>query len=132
MKKVMVFGTFDGVHNGHRAFLAQAKRQGDWLIAVVCHDHVAAEIKGKEPQLPFEERLELLKREDEVDVAVAGDPEKGTWGVVKKFKPDVIAFGYDQEAAKRDLEDHLPEFNWCPEVMTLNEYRPSDFVKKLR
>ena len=34
MAKVMVFGTFDGVHPGHENFFEQAKQHGDYLIAV--------------------------------------------------------------------------------------------------
>ena len=38
MKKVLVFGTFDGLHEGHKDFLRQAKQYGDHLTVVVGRD----------------------------------------------------------------------------------------------
>lgn len=40
--RVMVFGVFDGLHPGHRAFLRQARKKGDKLIVVVARDNFDA------------------------------------------------------------------------------------------
>jgi FAD synthetase len=132
MRKVMVFGVFDGLHDGHRSFLEQAKELGDWLIAIVCHDHVVHELKKKQPDMPFEERLDHLKRVDHVDEAMAGDPELGSWSVLKKFHPEVIALGYDQQALKKDLELHMEEFPWGPEIVMLEAYKPEEMHTSIR
>jgi len=46
-KKVMVFGTFDIFHPGHRSFLNQAKKYGNYLIVVVARDKQSKFSKNK-------------------------------------------------------------------------------------
>ena len=38
MKRVLIFGTFDGIHEGHLNLFKQAKKYGDYLIVVVGRD----------------------------------------------------------------------------------------------
>lgn len=125
MKKVMVFGVFDGIHEGHRSFFRQAKKLGDYLIAVVAQDHIVAHLKGHLPAIPLEERFEHLKEEDNVDEVVIGDAELSVYEVVKKYKPDIIAIGYDQHLLKEDLEKHRAEFDWPLEIKTMQAYEPN-------
>jgi FAD synthetase len=93
MKTVLVFGTFDILHKGHLSYFNQARKYGDYLIAIVARDKTVLKIKGK---LPRDNELKRLKKvQKEVDKAVLGfiyDKYK----VIKKFKPDVICLGYDQ------------------------------------
>ncbi len=124
MKKVMVFGVFDCFHEGHRAFLKEAKSRGDYLIAVAAQDHIVEHLKGRLPRIDLTERLEALKKEVSVDEAVAGDSKIGTWEIVKKHKPDVIALGYDQPRLKESLEAHLNEFGYKPEIKFMNAHEP--------
>ena len=52
-KRVLVFGTFDLLHQGHRYFLTQARRFGDTLIAVVARDEFVEERKGRTRRSPW-------------------------------------------------------------------------------
>ncbi len=131
MKKVMVFGTFDGVHEGHRAFFREAKSHGDHLIAVLAQDAVVERLKGRRPMLNITARVLELQKEDGVDEVVAGDMEIGTWGVIKKYRPDVIALGYDQTALKENLMAHLRDFDWGPEVVVMQAYEPQKYKSSL-
>lgn len=126
MKKVMVFGVFDGIHDGHRDFFKQAKTLGDYLVAVVAHDHIAEHLKGKLPQKNLAERFEHLQNEDGVNEVVEGDRELSGWNVVKEHKPDVIALGYDQTILKKDLEKNLNKLGLNPEIITLKAYEPNE------
>ena len=121
--KVMVFGVFDGVHEGHRAFLEEAKHYGDYLIAVVTPDHIVEELKGRLPEKDGEARVEELHAEDHVDEVVMGDTELGTWEVMKNKKPDVIALGYDQRELKKALEMHLGDFHWHVEIKVMRPHK---------
>jgi cytidyltransferase-like protein len=127
MKKVMVFGTFDGVHEGHRAFFREAKSHGDHLVAVLAQDVIVERLKGRKPIMDISARVEELKKEDKVDEVVAGDMEIGTWGVVKSCRPDVIALGYDQAALKENLTAHLKDFDWKPEIVVMQAYESNKY-----
>ncbi|KKU15443.1 MAG: FAD synthase [Parcubacteria group bacterium GW2011_GWB1_45_9] len=118
----MVFGVFDGIHDGHRDFFKQARELGDELIAVVAHDHIAKHLKGRLPQRDLAERFEHLKQEDGVNNVVEGDRELSSWKVIEKYKPDIIALGYDQAILKKDLEGSLKKLNVHPEIKVLKSY----------
>lgn len=104
-KKVLVFGTFDGLHAGHGFFLREARKKGDYLIAVVAQDTVVKELKGRSSRAPLAERLAALRASGLVDDVCAGDTMLGSWSAVKKYKPDIIALGYDQDALGNALAD---------------------------
>ena len=124
MRTVMAFGTFDGIHDGHRAFLRQAREYGDYLIVAVAQDSVVEQLKKRLPQRGIQERMGALADEAVADQVVAGDAEIGTYAVVKRYRPDVIALGYDQAALKNDIEQHLADFGWYMEMVTLDPHKP--------
>ena len=120
----MVFGTFDGVHDGHRHLFAEAKRHGDHLIAVVAPDEVVHDLKGHSPDMHAEDRMEHLTRESHVDEVVLGDAESGTWQVIRRHRPHVVVVGYDQNELRAELEAHLGEFPWFLEVHAATAHKP--------
>ena len=127
MKKVMVFGVFDGIHEGHKAFFKEAKTHGDYLIAVVTQDAIVEQLKGKRPARDMSARFADLQELDGVDEVEIGDSELSTYNSVLKHKPDVIAFGYDQQAFKEDLEENYSKFNWNPKIVILNSFEPNKY-----
>jgi len=131
MKKVMVFGVFDGLHDGHRAMLKEAKGYGDYLIVVVAQDHIVKHLKGHLPKINLAERMIHLQEEDYVDEVVIGDAELSVWEVVKKYQPDVIALGYDQNLLKEDLEKHLPQLGLKPEIKVMKSFEPNIYHSSL-
>ena len=62
MKKVIVFGTFDVVHQGHIHMLKEAREYGDFLIVVVARDDIVCEIKGKKPTNNEDKRFENIQK----------------------------------------------------------------------
>ncbi len=131
MRKVMVFGTFDGIHAGHRAFLREAKNQGDYLIAVVAPDHAATHLKGKRPSLDENSRMEELRREAGVDEVVLGDAELDTWEVLSVHKPQIIALGYDQAALKTALEANSARTGEHFKLAVMRPYEPHKYHTSL-
>ena len=107
MTTVLVFGTFDIIHPGHRWFLTRAGRLGDRLVAVVSRDEFVREWKGRSPVSNAESRIRALEASGLVDQAVLADPAIRTYGVLRRLKPDVICLGHDQRALKDDLERWL-------------------------
>lgn len=131
MKKVLVFGVFDGVHDGHRALFRQAREYGEHLIVVVAPDSVVIALKGRKPKRELTERILALKREALVNKVIAGDEELGTYKVLKRHRPCVIALGYDQKALRRDLHDHRNEFDWDMEIFTMEPHQPEKYHSTL-
>lgn len=123
-KRVMIFGVFDGLHRGHREFLGQAKRHGAHLIAVVAPDRVVEQLKGRPPDLPLFERIAHLGAEETVNEAVEGDAELGSWKIFERYRPDVIALGYDQIALRAELEDYLRDMPSPPTLVLAGPFEP--------
>ncbi|MBT3835029.1 adenylyltransferase/cytidyltransferase family protein [Candidatus Peribacteria bacterium] len=93
--KVLIFGTFDGLHDGHKFFISEALKRGD-LFIVVARDNNVKFIKNKETKFSENERLNVIEKEfPEVDVRL-GDTED-FMKPVKDIAPDLILFGYDQK-----------------------------------
>ena len=122
MKTVITFGTFDVVHKGHESYLKQAKELGDYLITVVARDEVALKIKKQKPQSSEQERLEEIRESGLVDEVVLGNLED-KYKVLEKYRPDVIALGYDQRVDLEELKIKLKEFKLNSKIIRLKAYQ---------
>jgi FAD synthetase len=96
-KKVVIFGVFDGIHEGHLFLINEAKRQGGHLVATVARDSIIKELKGKLPKYSEEDRVKKLLSINDIDLVLLGDPKRETYNVLKEVKPDIIFLGYDQK-----------------------------------
>lgn len=86
-------GVFDMFHVGHLRVLERARRKCDELVVGVATDELAAQVKGKLPIVPFEERREIVAALRCVDrVITQRDNDKMTaweeWGFDILFKGD--------------------------------------------
>ena len=106
MKKIMVFGAFDGLHPGHLNFLKQAKKYGDYLIVSVGTDKNVKAIKGKAALFSQDERLRLVSALSIIDKVVLG-VETDFYEEIKNYSPDVICLGYDQWAGEEEVYKQL-------------------------
>ncbi|MBI2888377.1 MAG: adenylyltransferase/cytidyltransferase family protein [Candidatus Liptonbacteria bacterium] len=131
MKKVLVFGVFDGIHEGHKQFLKQAKSCGDYLVVVVARDGAAEELKGVYPCLPIGVRMEYVRASEYADEVVMGDRKLGSYEVLKVQRPAVVALGYDQEVLKVDLEKRKGEFGWEFEIKVMEPHQPEKYHSSL-
>ncbi|MBD3209190.1 adenylyltransferase/cytidyltransferase family protein [Candidatus Woesearchaeota archaeon] len=131
MKKVMVFGSFDIVHDGHRSLFKQAKRHGDYLVVVVSRDATYASLRGHKPLHGEQERLRNVAEELLVDEAVLGDT-KDAYRVVREHRPPVICLGYDQQAFVDRLQEKLRSCNLrSTKLVRLEPFRPERFKSSL-
>lgn len=126
MTRVMVFGTFDMLHEGHLDLFRQARElsEAPFLIVSVARDSAVRRIKGAAPRRSENERLALVRACDLVDDAVLGD-ETGYMEHVLRARPDIIALGYDQEGEYvASLEHDLAEAGLTTAVVRLRAYEP--------
>ncbi len=110
MKRVMAFGSFDILHLGHLLYLKKARMLGDFLIVVVARDKSIESMKGRAPIMNEKARLALISSLRIVDLAVLGEKLPGQasrYEVLRKYKPDVIALGYDQKVDIGELKKWL-------------------------
>lgn len=124
MKKVMVFGTFDGLHDGHLDFFRQAKEHGDFLIAVAGRDVNIKKIKGHFSKRRDRERLTDLQRCKLVDKPVLGY-EDDVYMTIETLKPDVICLGYDQTSFSKNLKKELKKRGLKIEIFRMKGYKPN-------
>ncbi|MDO8655123.1 MAG: adenylyltransferase/cytidyltransferase family protein [bacterium] len=104
MKRVVVFGIFDEVHEGHRFLFEQAKTYGAELVVVVGRDDFVRTFKNKEPKNSEKSRVEMIQKESLVDMVVLGDEVSSSYQVLSTLRPDVICLGYDQDVLEEDLK----------------------------
>src|SRR3989338_350277 len=94
--RVLVFGTFDGLHEGHLNFFKQAKEHGDYLVVVVGRDSTVNSVKKHLPKLQENERVDAVAKAPFVYYARLGNEHTSRYAVIEEVKPDVICLGYDQ------------------------------------
>lgn len=93
MKIGYTAGVFDLFHIGHLNLLKNAKSMCDKLIVGVTTDELV-NYKGKQPMIPFEDRIEIVRNIQFVDAVVAqSDMDKLT--MCKKLKTDYLFVGDD-------------------------------------
>ncbi len=135
MKKVLVFGTFDILHPGHLYFLREAKKHGDHLTVVVTPSAVVQQLKGKAPMFGEVHRVATVKLMSFVDTVTVGDRNLSTFAVLKKYKPDVICFGYDQQTLAKYVEVYYKKTKGKTRFIHVKPYNPKTYksgrLKKL-
>jgi FAD synthetase len=121
--KVIAFGAFDVLHEGHEHFLCEARALGDYLVVVVARDSTIEKVKGESPWQSESERLARVRALDCVDEAVLGG-EGDKHEVLRSIKPEVIALGYDQEANEKALKSF-------GRVVRLRAFKPKEFKSSI-
>lgn len=131
MKKILVFGTFDGLHEGHKDFFRQAKEHGEYLVVVVGRDSTVLSVKKKLPKQNENKRLEAVQKAPYVDYARLGNEGVSKYEVIKEVKPDIICLGYDQTFFVGKLEDKIKEFGLSTKTVRLAPYKPEIYKSSL-
>jgi len=130
--KIMVFGTFDGLHPGHINFFKQAKNlfKNSFLIVSLARDNNIIKIKGKKSTLSEDERFNLVKRNKFIDKVVLGGKVKYLPHILKE-KPDIIALGYDQKDYVENLKKDLKKNCISIKIIRLKPYKQKIFKNSL-
>ena len=127
--RVMVFGTFDMIHEGHEDLFRQARAlaANPHLIVSVARDKVAERIKGMRPRNAEKARRTAVARHELVGEAVLGD-EADYIRHIRANMPDIIALGYDQEGEfVENLEKDLKKAGMKTRVVRLGAYKPEAY-----
>ena len=131
MTTVMVFGSFDVLHDGHRSLFRQARRHGDRLVVVVARDDTYRSLRGQEPLHGERERLRSVREEPLVDEALLGE-RRDVYRVLKRIRPAVVALGYDQTSFTEGLRERLDSYGLKKtSVVRLDPHSPERFKSSL-
>jgi cytidyltransferase-like protein len=102
-KAGIVFGVFDGLHDGHRYLITECAKHCETLVVVVTLDAVVSLLKNHPPKYSYEERVEAIRNFNSDLIIVPSDPTLGGWSILERYHPDIIFLGYDQHAIDREM-----------------------------
>ncbi len=122
-KTVLAFGTFDLLHPGHISYLRQAKRLGDRLIVIIARGVNVRKFKHKATVFSGKQRQVLVQSLKMVDQAVLGFKDDIYKSVVR-FKPDVIAMGYDQQPPTEVVRKALAKRGLKARIVRCRPFKP--------
>ena len=108
-KKILIFGVFDSIHEGHLSFIREAREHGAHLVAIVARDSIVEKMKGKAPKYNEIDRINALLKIPEIDLVLLGDPDIGTYNILKEVAPDIVFLGYDQQSLYDNLKEKIKE-----------------------
>lgn len=130
--KIMLFGTFDGLHKGHLNFFQQAKKisTNSFLIVSVARDKNVFKIKKYLPFLDEKQRKNLIKECKVIDKVVLGGVNNHI-PHIKKEKPNIIALGYDQQAYVKNLKKDLENNGIFVKIIRLKPYKEKIYKNSL-
>ncbi|MFA6324852.1 MAG: adenylyltransferase/cytidyltransferase family protein [Candidatus Paceibacterota bacterium] len=122
--KIMVFGTFDGVHLGHLNFFKQARglTKTPFLIISIARDVNVEKIKGEKPEFREAKRIKLVKETKLADKVILASKDKYLSHILKE-KPDIIALGYDQKDYVKELKKDLKSKDIKIKIVRLKSYK---------
>ena len=106
MKKVITYGTYDLLHEGHINLLRRAKALGDYLIVGVTNDSFDRERGKLNVRNNGLERVEAVKATGIVDEVIIEDYVGQKIDDVLKYDVDIFAIGSDWEGKF----DYLSEY----------------------
>ncbi|PIR68240.1 FAD synthase [Candidatus Nomurabacteria bacterium CG10_big_fil_rev_8_21_14_0_10_35_16] len=131
-KKIMVFGTFDGLHLGHLNFFKQARRLAPkpFLIVSIARDKNVKIIKKNFPILKEKKRISLVKKSNLVDQVVLAGLNNHLPHILK-IRPDIIALGYDQKNYVPNLKKDLQNKGLIVKIIRLRAYKKNIYKNHL-
>ncbi len=133
-RRVLVWGTFDLLHEGHKKFLTEAKKLGDELYVIVVPDAIVFENKNRYPVHSAELRKQNIESTGLANGVFIDSLSEGL-RCLEGIKPDIFCCGHDY---KQDLVGALSEMvlrreGKIVEVVYLTEnygIHTSDLIKR--
>jgi cytidyltransferase-like protein len=122
-KRVVVFGTFDLLHDGHKHFFREARKEGDKLFVVVARDDNVKKIKGRLPHEEQEERIDRIRASGLADEVYLGKDDMESCDMIIELQPDVICLGYDQNIPEM-FEEKVRSLGKDVKIVRIDAHEP--------
>ncbi len=130
-KRILTFGAFDPLHEGHKNLFTQARALGDQLHVVVARDSMIAAVKGHTAHVAEQDRLQAVLAQGGVDSAQLGDEQPEDYTLLRSLEFDVLAAGYDQEPDDAGMTELLAAAGQTAPVVRLLAHRPDVYKSSL-
>jgi FAD synthetase len=125
--KVMIFGTFDLLHKGHKFFIQEAKKLGDYLVIIIARNVTVEKLKGSPPQENEDIRHAKVSALGLSQHVVLGDISDHL-RIIRVECPDIIALGYDQKHFATTLKEDLHKLGLTnTSIIRIGAYKPHIF-----
>ena len=126
MKKVITYGTYDLLHQGHINLLRRAKELGDYLIVGVTNDSFDRDRGKLNVRNNVLERVEAVKSTGYADQIIIEDYIGQKIDDIQKYDVDIFAIGSDWEGKFDYLKDfcevvYLPRTEGISSTMLRND-----------
>ena len=126
MKKVITYGTYDLLHQGHINLLRRAKELGDYLIVGVTNDSFDRDRGKLNVRNNVLERVEAVKATGYADKIIIEDYIGQKIDDIQKYNVDIFAIGSDWEGKFDYLKEfcevvYLPRTEGISSTMLRNE-----------
>ncbi len=130
--RIMIFGTFDGLHQGHVNFFKQARKlsKNPYLVVSVARDSNVKRIKKALPRLSEKERARILRKNKFIHKVVLGGDKNHVPHIVRE-RPEIIALGYDQKFYVKNLKNLLKRAGLAVKIVRLKAYKPKIYKNRL-
>jgi len=126
MKKVITYGTYDLLHQGHVNLLRRAKELGDYLIVGVTNDNFDRERGKLNVRNNVLERVDAVKATGYADQIIIEDYVGQKIDDIQKYDVDIFAIGSDWEGKFDYLNEYckvvyLPRTEGVSSTMLRND-----------
>lgn len=130
MKKVITYGTYDLLHQGHINLLRRAKELGDYLIVGVTNDSFDRDRGKLNVRNNVLERVEAVKATGYADQIIIEDYVGQKIDDIQKYDVDIFAIGSDWEGKFDYLKEYcevvyLPRTEGISSTMLRNDTQPT-------
>ncbi|MCT8140324.1 glycerol-3-phosphate cytidylyltransferase [Anaerobacillus sp. CMMVII] len=130
MKKVLTYGTFDLLHNGHINILKRAKDLGDHLTVAISSDEFN-ELKGKKAYHNYETRKLILEAIRYVDAVIPENEWEQKIRDVVENEIDIFVMGDDWEGKFDFLKDYC-EVVYLPRTVGISTTKIKKELQKVQ
>ena len=127
--KVITYGTYDLLHQGHINLLRRAKELGDYLIVGVTNDNFDRERGKLNVRNNVLERVEAVKATGLADQIIIEDYVGQKIDDIQKYNVDIFAIGSDWEG-KFDYLSDLCEVVYLPRTKEISTTKIKEDLHK--
>ena len=106
MVKVITYGTFDVLHEGHIRLLKRAKALGDYLIVGVTGDDYDLSRGKINNRQSVSDRIEAVRETGLADEIIVEEYDGQKIDDIRKYGADIFAIGSDWEGKFDYLRDY--------------------------